>query len=94
MLRESLGQHDRAIKHYGEYARRFKDKSDAKEVAFHIGVVHEEQKDWSRRRAELRRLREPYPATRKTVEALTREADADLKGGNEPCRSSARSRCR
>ena len=34
-----------AIKHYGEYARRFKDKSDAKEVAFHVGLVREDQKD-------------------------------------------------
>ncbi len=81
VLRQSLGQHDRAIKHYGEYARRFKDKSDAKEVAFHVGLVREEQKDWKQAATAFADFARTYPGDAKTVEALTREADAYLSAG-------------
>ncbi len=83
VLRQSLGQHDRAIKHYGEYARRFKDKSDAKEVAFHVGLVREEQKDWKQAATAFADFARTYPGDAKTVEALTREADAYLSAGND-----------
>ena len=83
VLRQSLGQHDRAIKHYGEYARRFKDKSDAKEVAFHVGLVREEQKDWKQAATAFADFAHTYPGDAKTIEALTREADAYLSAGND-----------
>jgi TolA-binding protein len=83
VLRQNLGQHDRAIKHYGEYARRFKDKSDAKEVAFHVGLVHAERKDWKQAAASFADFAKTYPGDGKTVEALAREADAYLSGGND-----------
>jgi TolA-binding protein len=83
VLRQSLGQHDRAIKHYGEYARRFKDKSDAKEVAFHVGLVREEQKDWKQAATAFADFARVYPGDAKTIEALTREADAYLSAGND-----------
>jgi TolA-binding protein len=83
VLRQSLGQHDKAIKHYGEYAKRFKDKSDAKEVAFHVGLVREEQKDYKQAAAAFAEYARAYPGDAKTVEALTREADAYLSAGND-----------
>jgi TolA-binding protein len=83
VLRQSLGQHDRAIKHYGEYARRFKDHSDAKEVAFQVGLVHEEQKDWKQAAGSFADFAKTYPGDAKTIEALTREADAYLNAGND-----------
>jgi TolA-binding protein len=83
VLRQSLGQHDRAIKHYGEYARRYKDRPDAKDVAFQAAVVREDQKDWRGAAASFGAYSKTYPGDAKTVEALAREADAQLKAGNE-----------
>jgi TolA-binding protein len=83
VLRQSLGQHDRAIKHYGEYARRYKDRPDAKDVAFQAAVVREDQRDWRGAAASFAAYSRVYPGDAKTVEALAREADAQLKAGNE-----------
>jgi cellulose synthase operon protein C len=83
VLRESLGQHDRAIKHFGEYSRRFKDKADAKDVAFQVAVVHEDQKDYRAAAQSFAAYTKAYPSDARVVEALAREADADLKAGNE-----------
>ena len=83
VLRQSLGQHDRAIKHYSEYARRYKDRPDAKDVAFQAAVVREDQKDWRGAAASFGAYSKTYPGDAKTVEALAREADAQLKAGNE-----------
>jgi TolA-binding protein len=83
VLREGLGQHERAIKHFGEYSRRFKDKPDAKDVAFQVAVVREDQKDWRAAAQSFAAYTKAYPSDARTVEALAREADADLKAGNE-----------
>src|SRR5262245_17176282 len=83
VLRQSLGQHDRAIKHYGEYARRYKDRSDAKQVAFQAAVVREDQKDWRGAAASFAAYSKSYPGDARTVEAHAREADAQLKAGND-----------
>jgi TolA-binding protein len=83
VLRESLGQHDRAIKHFGEYSKRFKDKADAKDVAFQIAVVREDQKDWHAAAQSFAAYTKAYPSDARTVEALAREADAQLKAGND-----------
>ena len=90
MLRQSLGQHDRAIKHYGEYARRYKDRSDAKSVAFQAAVVREDQKDWRGAAASFAAYSKSYPGDARTVEAHAREADAHLKAGNDGARQGRR----
>jgi tetratricopeptide (TPR) repeat protein len=83
VLRQSLGQHDKAIKHYGEYAKRYKDKSDAKQVAFQAAVVREDQKDWRGAAAAFGAYAKTYSGDARTVEAHAREADAQLKAGND-----------
>jgi TolA-binding protein len=83
VLRESLGQHDRAIKHFGEYSKRFKDRPDAKDVAFQAAIVREDQKDWRQAAASFAGYAKAYPNDARTVEAHAREADADLKAGND-----------
>jgi TolA-binding protein len=83
VLRESLGQHDRAIKHFDEYAKRFRDKPDAKDVAFQVAVVREDQKDWRAAAQSFAAYAKAYPSDGRNVEALAREADADLKAGND-----------
>ena len=83
VLRQSLGQHDKAIKHYGEYAKRYKDRSDAKEVAFQAAVVKEDQKDWRGAAASFGAYAKSYPGDARVVEAHAREADAQLKAGND-----------
>jgi TolA-binding protein len=83
VLRESLGQHDKAIKHFAEYSKRFKDKADAKDVAFQVAVVREDQKDWKQAAQSFAAYSRSYPNDARTVEAHAREADAQLKAGNE-----------
>ncbi|HXI58489.1 MAG TPA: tetratricopeptide repeat protein [Polyangia bacterium] len=83
VLRQTLGEHDRAIKHFAEYARRFKDRSDAREVAFQIGLVQADLKDWRAAAASFADFAKAYPTDAHHLEALTREADAHLKSGND-----------
>lgn len=42
VLRQALGQTDKAIEHYRYYAEHFPTRKDAADVAFNIGVVYEE----------------------------------------------------
>ena len=42
LLRQALGQNDKAIPHYKDYAKRFASRKDAPDVAFNIGVVYQE----------------------------------------------------
>ena len=37
LLRQALGQNDKAIAHYKEYAKQFSSRKDAPDVAFNIG---------------------------------------------------------
>ncbi len=83
VLRQSLGQHDKAIKHYGEYAKRYKEKPDAKQVAFQAAVVREDQKDWRGAAAAFGAYAKTYAGDARTVEAHAREADAQLRAGND-----------
>jgi TolA-binding protein len=92
VLRQSLGQHDRAIRHYGEYARRYKDRSDAKQVAFQAAAVREDQKDWRGAAAAFSAYAKSYPGDARTVEAHAREADAQLKAGNDAAAKEAASK--
>ena len=45
LLRQALGQNDKAIAHYQVYAQRYHTRKDAPDVAFNIGVVYEAAKD-------------------------------------------------
>ena len=42
LLRQALGQNDKAIAHYKEYAKRYSSRPDASAVAFNIGAVYED----------------------------------------------------
>ena len=42
VLRQALGQNDKAIAHYKDYAKKFATRKDAPDVAFNIGVVYED----------------------------------------------------
>jgi tetratricopeptide (TPR) repeat protein len=81
LLRQTLGQHDRAIKHYEEYARRYKERADVKDVTFQIGVVFEERKDPRNAARAFGEYAVRYPGDARTVEALVREAQAQLRVG-------------
>ena len=43
ILRQTLGENEKAIRHFGEYARKYKDHADAKDLAFQVAVVREKQ---------------------------------------------------
>nr|HEX4315505.1 tetratricopeptide repeat protein [Kofleriaceae bacterium] len=45
VLRQALGQNDKAIAHYQAYAKTYRDRKDAADVAFNIGVVYEDAGD-------------------------------------------------
>jgi cellulose synthase operon protein C len=42
LLRQALGQNDKAIAHYKDYTKRFSTAKDAPDVAFNIGVVYDD----------------------------------------------------
>jgi tetratricopeptide (TPR) repeat protein len=42
LLRQALGQNDKAIAHYKEYTKQFSSRKDAPDVAFNIGLVYED----------------------------------------------------
>jgi TolA-binding protein len=45
LLRDGLGEGDKAIENFGTYIKDFKDKDDAPTVAWRIGLIHEKRKD-------------------------------------------------
>ncbi len=46
LLREGLGQNARAVKAYERYLKAFPQTSDRLEVAWHLGEIHENEKNW------------------------------------------------
>ena len=84
VLRQSLGQHDKAIKHYGEYAQALQGQARRQggrvpgrpscARSRRTGAAPPQRSPTTRR---------PTRAMPRTVEALAREADAYLKAGND-----------
>jgi TolA-binding protein len=72
VLRQALGQHKRAITHYQAYAKRFRDRKDAEEVAFRVGVVYEGAGDDGRAERSYRTYLRRYRRGKFAVEASTR----------------------
>lgn len=83
VLRETLGENEKAVRHFAEYSRKHKDRADARELAFEIGVVRERQEDWKAAAQTFAEFARARPDDARTVEALTRAADADRKAGND-----------
>ena len=82
MLRQALGQHEKAIAHYQAYAKKYDDRKDAAEVAFRIGVVYEEAGDDGRADAAYRAYAKTYRDTpRRVIEAHVRSARTSLALG-------------
>ena len=72
-----------AIKHFGEYARRYKDRADAKErrVPGRPWCARTRRTGSGGRSQLRRRTRETYPGDARTVEALTRARRRAPEGG-------------
>jgi cellulose synthase operon protein C len=73
VLRAALGQNDNAIAHYQEYAKKFKTRPNAVDVAFNIGVVYEDAGDDGRAHQAYLDYEREYRSTNKyIIEAHTR----------------------
>jgi len=81
ILRQALGQNKRAITHYQAYAKRFRDRKDAEEVAFRVGVVYEDSGDDGRAERAYRDYLQRYRSGRFAVEANTRSGRAAFRLG-------------
>ncbi len=83
LLRQTLGQHDRAIAHYADYEKQFKGRPETRQVAFQRALVFVERKDAKGAAAAFADFHKAYPTDTRAVEALVREAEAELKLGND-----------
>ncbi|HTM20075.1 MAG TPA: tetratricopeptide repeat protein, partial [Kofleriaceae bacterium] len=82
VLRQALGQNGKAIAHFELYAKKFRNRKDAAEVAFRIGLVHEQAKDDGRaERAYRDYIARFHPDTVRLIEAHTRAGRAALSLG-------------
>ena len=82
VLRQALGQHDKAIAHFQAYAKKYDDRKDAAEVAFRIGVVYEEAGDDGHADAAYRSYAKNYRDNpRRVIEAHVRAARTSLALG-------------
>ena len=57
LMRQTLGQQDRAAATYGEYERQYKGRPETRQVVFQKGLAQVERKDWKGAARRLRRLR-------------------------------------
>jgi TolA-binding protein len=81
VLRQALGQHDKAIAHYQTYAKRHRDRKDAPDVAFRIGEVYEEAGDDGRAEQAFRGYARTYRDGRRVIEAHVRAGRTALRLG-------------
>lgn len=82
VLRQALGQNDRAIAHYKKYKTQFASRKDAADVAFNIGVVYQEAgQEGPAYQAFADYTRTYRSSGRRVIEAYTRAGLMSLKLG-------------
>jgi TolA-binding protein len=81
VLRQALGQNDKAIAHYREYAKQFKERKDADDVAFRIGEVSESAGDDGHADQAFRAYLASYPGGKRAVEAHVRAGRTSFRLG-------------
>lgn len=84
VLRQALGQNDRAIAHYKKYKDQFASRKDAPDVAFNIGVVYQEAgQDGPAYQAFADYARTYKSSGRRVIEAHTRAGLMALRLGQQ-----------
>ena len=82
VLRQALGQTKEAIRHYETYARRYRrSQQDAEEVAFRVGAVYDDAKQYGRAERAFDSYLKRYRSGRFAVEAQLRAGRAALSLG-------------
>jgi tetratricopeptide (TPR) repeat protein len=82
LLRQALGQDDKAIAHYKDYVKSYQHAKDAPDVAFNIGVVYEEAgQDGPAAQAFDQYLRTYSSTNKRLIEAHVRAGRLQLKLG-------------
>jgi tetratricopeptide (TPR) repeat protein len=81
ILRQALGQNDKAIAHYREYAKTFRERKDADDVAFRIGEVYEQGGDDGHADQAFRGYAQTYANGRRVIEAHTRAGRTSFRLG-------------
>ncbi len=82
VLRQALGQNDRAIAHYKKYKDQFASRKDAADVAFNIGAVYQEAgQDGPAYQAFAQYTRTYRSSGRRVIEAYTRAGLMSLRLG-------------
>jgi cellulose synthase operon protein C len=80
-LRQALGQSDKAIALYKQYADEFPKRPDASAVAFNVGVVYEESGEDGKAEQAFKAYYRDYPSGKRVIEAHMRAGRAALKLG-------------
>jgi tetratricopeptide (TPR) repeat protein len=82
VLRQALGQNDRAISHYKKYKDQYASRKDAPDVAFNIGVVYQEAGQEGPAYTAFADYSRTYRSSgRRVIEAHTRAGLMSLKLG-------------
>ncbi len=81
VLRQALGQNDKAIAHYRAYAKDYKARKDADDVDFRIGEVYEAGADDGHADQSFRGYIATYPNGKRVIEAHVRAGRTSYRLG-------------
>jgi tetratricopeptide (TPR) repeat protein len=84
VLRQALGQNDKAIAHYQLYAKKYRERKDADDVQFRIGEVYEAGADDGHADQAFRAYLQSYPSGAKVIEAHVRAGRTSFRLGQLP----------
>ncbi|MCE9574473.1 MAG: tetratricopeptide repeat protein [Deltaproteobacteria bacterium] len=81
VLRQALGQNDKAIAHYQQYAKKYRERKDADDVQFRIAEVYEAGGDDGHADQAFRAYLQSYPNGARVVEAHVRAGRTSFRLG-------------
>lgn len=81
VLRQTMGQPDRAVVHYATYEKQFKGRPETRDIAFQKGLLLMEKKDARGAAAAFAEFARSYPDDARVIQAHVREAESHMKMG-------------
>jgi TolA-binding protein len=82
LLRQTLGQSDKAVAHYAAFEKQYKGRAETRDVAFQKAMLLSDKRDYKGAGAAFADFTHAYPDDPRVVEALVRQAEAELKSGS------------
>jgi outer membrane protein assembly factor BamD (BamD/ComL family) len=83
ILRQTMGQTDKAVAHYAAYEKQFKGRPETRDIAFQKGLLMLEKKDWKGAAGAFAEFAHSYPDDPRVIQAWVREAEGHMKSGSD-----------